>query len=498
MSERRAGIFFSYLNILLHAVIGFLYVPLLLHFIGKNEYGLYQLMGSFIAYFEVMDFGLSASVVRFYARYRAQGDTAGAENILALALRGYAAITALLLAVGGVLYFFLTDIFTGALSAAEIEEAKEIFLLLLFNIAISFSTTPFRAAIQAEERFVFLKGMETVQHLLQPVVVILLLMAHPSAFSVALAQTGLNAVLAALRVGYAFRRLHVRFRYRGMDGPLFREFSRLALSIFFISIIDQIFWKTNQVILGIISGTAAVAVYSIASIVYMNYMHLSTAISGVYLPHVSQMAARGEPVESFSALFIRIGRWQYHLLALVASGFIIFGREFIALWAGPDFSDAYVMTLLIILPFTIDLIQNMGNSILQAMNRYDSRAKVLFAVGILNLVLAIPLAKTYGGTGCAFATGLSMFIGNGLVMNWFYAKKIGLAIGRFWKEIGAITIPAAMVGVMGYVANAFLPMGGALIFTFKIVVYMAAYGIVMYVFAFNEDERRKIKGLLRR
>ena len=77
-------------------------------------------------------------------------------------------------------------------------------------------------------------------------------------------------------------------------------------------------------------------------------------------------------------------------------------------------------------------------------------------------------------------------------------KKIGLAIGRFWKEIGAITIPAAAVGVLGYVANVFLPPSGALLFISKIVVYSAVYGIVMYIFAFNEDERRKIKGLLRR
>ncbi len=283
-----------------------------------------------------------------------------------------------------------------------------------------------------------------------------------------------------------------------MDGPLFREFAQLALALFFVSVIDQVFWKTNQVILGIISGTAAVAVYSIASLVYMNYMHLSTAISGVYLPHVSQMAARGEPAEAFSALFIRIGRWQYHLLALVATGFIIFGREFITLWAGPDFSDAYEMTLLIILPFTIDLIQNMGNSILQAMNRYGFRAKVLLAVGILNLALAIPLAKIYGGTGCAFATGFSMFIGNGLIMNWFYAKKIGLAIGRFWKEIGNITVPAAIVGALGYAANIFLPTGTALIFIFKIVLYTAVYGVMMYFFAFDADEKGKIKGILRK
>lgn len=50
MNERKLGILLSYLNITLHAVIGFLYVPLLLHYIGKSGYGLYQLMGSLIAY----------------------------------------------------------------------------------------------------------------------------------------------------------------------------------------------------------------------------------------------------------------------------------------------------------------------------------------------------------------------------------------------------------------------------------------------------------------
>lgn len=70
------------------------------------------------------------------------------------------------------------------------------------------------------------------------------------------------------------------------------------------------FLKTNQVILGVVQGTGAVAVYSIASLVYMNYMPLSTAISGVYLPHVTRLVAQRRPMEELSALFIRIGRWQ--------------------------------------------------------------------------------------------------------------------------------------------------------------------------------------------
>lgn len=46
MNQRKLGIFLSYLNILLQVIIGFIYVPILLHYIGKSEYGLYQLMGS--------------------------------------------------------------------------------------------------------------------------------------------------------------------------------------------------------------------------------------------------------------------------------------------------------------------------------------------------------------------------------------------------------------------------------------------------------------------
>ena len=38
------------------------------------------------------------------------------------------------------------------------------------------------------------------------------------------------------------------------------------------------------------------------------------------------------------------------------------------------------------------------------------------------------------------ATGLSMFIGNGLIMNWYYLKITKLEIGRFWKNIGKIVL----------------------------------------------------------
>lgn len=497
MNERKLGILLSYINILLHAVLGFIYVPILLHYIGKSEYGLYQLMGSLIAYFSVMDFGLSATVIRFYTKYKALKDHLGMENILAVSIRCYGLVMVAALLIGGVCYCFLGDAFGNSMSAAEVMEAKQIFLLLLLNIIITLGTMVFRSVINAREKFLFLKGMETIQLVLQPVLVVLLLTQRPSAFSVALVQTGLNLVLSLTRVYYCFHTLHVTIRFHYWNRELFQEFRHLALSVFAVTVIDQVFWKTNQIILGIISGTDAVAVYSISSLIYMNYMALSIAISGVYLPHVTEMVARKEPVSHLSMLFIKIGRWQYYLLGLVATGFIIFGREFIHLWAGDGFEEAYVITLLIILPFTIDLIQNIGNSILQAKNCYDFRAKVLFVSGVFSLALAIPLGVRFGGTGCAFATGLSMLLGNGLVMNWFYARRIHLAISEFWRQIGRISLVVLGCFALGYGMNEWISTSGFLLFACKAALYTIVYSFLIYQLAMTAEEKAKLAGVLR-
>lgn len=493
MSERKIGILISYMNIVLQAVIGFAYVPILLHYIGKSEYGLYQLIGSFIAYFSIMDFGLTAAVVRFYAKYKALQDQVNMENILAIAMRAYGAITFLMFIAGIGFYMYLPSIFAKSMTLAEIDSAKQLFLLLLFNIVVTISTMIFRAILNAHEKFLFLKGLETIQLVLQPIFVVLLLQKLPSAIAVAMVQTVLNIALIGARTYYCFHRLHVKIRYHNWDAELFADFKKLALSVFVVTLIDQVFFKTNQVILGIVSGTIAVAVYSVSSLIYMNYMALSTAISGVYLPHITELIAQKAPVSKLSELFIRIGRLQFFLLALVASGFVIFGKQFIIMWAGESFIDAYIITLLIIIPFTVDLIQNIGLSIMQAQNRYDFRAKVYCVMGIFNLVLAVPLALKYGGVGCAFATGLAMFLGNGVIMNWYYAKVTGLDIARFWREIGRISIIVVVLTVLGHVAyGSFAVNNGKLIFAISIFIYSFLYLVAMYFMAMNLEEKKKI------
>lgn len=113
--------------------------------------------------------------------------------------------------------------------------------------------------------------------------------------------------------------------------------------------------------------------------------------------------------------------------------------------------------------------------------------------------MAIPLGMHYGGIGCAVATGASMIVGNGFIMNWYYAKEIHLAIASFWKQISRISLVTGVCLVIGYAANVYLwTQGGVGPFVLKAAMYSILYMVMIYAFAMNQSERDKIQATFRK
>lgn len=488
MNERKIGIILSYFNIILQVLIGFIYVPILLKYIGQSEYGLYQLMGSIVAYFGIMDFGLTTSTIRGYIKYKTNGEIKRTENFLAITQRLYFFICVLMLIIGSVVYNYLDDIFINSLTMNELLEAKNIFILLIFNIIITFLGMIYRSIIIANEKFLFFKTLEVLQLIAQPFIVIAIIQIWPVALAIVVVMTILNIIMTIFRVYYCYNKLSLKINYYNWDKEAINEMKKLSISVFVVAIIDQIFWKSNQIILGVISGVNAVAIYSIASLIYMNYMALSTAITGIYSPKIMKMVSENVNLRDLSKEFLRIGRLQYYVLALILSGFFVFGRDFIIIWCNDNFIDAYYITLIIIIPFTIDLIQNIGAIIMKAKNIYGFRAKVYFIIGIINICLSIPLAKIYGEIGCAVACGLSILISN-VVMNIYFKRVLFLDIILFWKQILKITINVFICIMIGLTINYFFEDGGLVVLIIKLLVFSMSYFFIMWKLSFNYDEK---------
>lgn len=488
-NSRKIAVILSYITIILQAIVGIIYVPLLLGRLGSSEYGVYQLMGSLIAYFSIMDFGLSSAVIRYYSKYLILNDEYNKENILGISRRLYAVVTVVLVLIAFVFYLNMNGIFENSLSSFELAESKKIFILLIFNIMITLMTNIHTAVITAHEDFIFLKMLSIIQVVLQPILVLSLITVQPHAYMVALIQTLLNLVVGLIKVYKAHSKLHMKCKFHSFDKSLFSGLINLSLSVFVISIVDQVFWKSNQFILGVISGTAAVTLYSIAAQIYLNYMPLSSTIQGVFLPHISKMITIGITDKELSQYFIRIGRLQFIVLSLVLTGFIVFGYEFIGLWTQPKYQSAYFIAVLILVPFTIDLIQNIGLAIMQAKDLYSDRAKIYALIAIVNVIMAIILGKMYGAIGCAVATSIAMFLGNGIIMNIYYAKKVKLDIIAFWHNILGFAPSLIVVMLFGFAMKHFFIVSGWMVLFIEIIIFTFVYCVALWLFALNKSEK---------
>jgi len=141
------------------------------------------------------------------------------------------------------------------------------------------------------------------------------------------------------------------------------------------------------------------------------------------------------------------------------------------------------------IPLTIPLIQNIGLSILQAKNLYKYRTLIFFGIAILNVCMSIPLTKLYGGIGAASGTAVSLLLGQGIILNIYYHKKVGINIIEFWKNILRMSIPIVFCVAIGYGLNRVLVSNSIILLGVKAGIYTLIYAIAMWNFSMNEYEK---------
>ncbi len=282
----------------------------MLRLLGQAEFGLYSLIGSLAAYLSILDLGLGNAIVRYNARNRAIGDKDAEASLNGMFLILYSFIGLVTLAVGAVLYFNLGNMFGSTLSATELNKARIMMTVLVFNFAVSFPLGIFGSIIQAYEKFIFIKVLAIIRSILGPCIMLPFLYMGFGAVSMVVINTSLNILLLLVNMVYGIRVLKVRISFRGFDYPLLAEIAGYSFFIFLGMIVDRVYWSTGQFILGIVSGTVMVAIYSIAIQLNTMYTMFSTAISGVLLPRVTMMVAHDATDRDLSDLMIKVGRIQ--------------------------------------------------------------------------------------------------------------------------------------------------------------------------------------------
>lgn len=495
-SELKIGSLLSIISIILGSLIQILYTPMYMKYLGTSDYGINSLVQSIMGYVGMLNLGLGSAIVRYTVRYRAEGKIEEEKSLNGMFLTIFFIIMGISILIGFYLYFMIPSLFVEKFTSNELAKTQKVFILMMISTVISFPVSVFSTNIVSRQKFIYQKGLSLLKMITTPIVGAILMIKGFGLLAVVTSIVVLNLITYIFDIFYAFE-LGMRIKFKNFDINILKDISKYSFYIFLNIIIDRIYWGTDRIIIGKYIGTSAVGIYAIASIFNQVYISLSTAISGVLFPKINILVVENK-LKELSDLFIKVGRIQYILLGLISSGFIVFGEEFIYLWLGAGYSEVYTISLWIMIPLTIPLIQNTGIAIMQARNLHQFRSTIYFFIAILNIVNSVQLVKSYGALGCAVATGISFILGHIIIMNIYYQKRINIDIILFWKNIFKMTIPIVIVFILGIFMNKYKINYSVKIFIIKVIFYTFLYIIFMSLLGINLEEKKAVKNFLKK
>lgn len=490
-NQLKAGTILSYISIFTSIIVGVLFTPFMIKALGKSEYGLYNTVSSTISMLSLLSLGFGSGYIKYYAKYKKENDFKNIEKLNGLFIIVFSIIGIIALLCGLFLSFNLRLVFGGGLTDREYHIGRILMIILILNLALFFPMSVFTTIINANERFVVIKILSIVKILLSPLISIPFLLFGYKSIAFVAVSTSVSIFIELIEMFYVLFILKCKFAFKNFDKGLFKSIFLYTSLIAIHMVTDQINWNIDKILLGRFKGTEEVAIYSVGYLFCSYYVTFGSPVASIFTPRIHKIVANENSDDKYiklSNLFIKVGRIQFAILMLICSGYIFFGKPFIYYWVGPGYEKSYYVGLLLIIPTTIDLLQNIGMEIQRAENKHGFRAIVYAIMAIINLTVSIFLCQLFGAIGSAIGTCISFVVVQGIIINIYYQKKCGLDIIRFWKNIAKSIAKLIPMFIFGFILSAFAN-NSLVVLATKILIYASLYCLFYYIFVFNQNER---------
>ena len=491
------GVALSYISIAVKMLSGILYTPIVLHSLGQSQYGIYSLCISFIGYLTILNAGVNAAYIRFYVQEKVK-DERNVESLNGLFKRIFLILSAIGL-VGGLLLSVLAPaIFGSKITPNEYDLARRCFILLAFTISVEIYTCLYKSFITANEEFIFGKSIDIIGAILAPVVTIPFLLNGFDCTAIISVRLGVSVLVLLLCVFFCRKKLSIHFRYEKQENALIRNISQFIGFIVVQSIIDQLNWQIDKFILARTHGTSEISIYTVGSTLNNYYMLIGAAVSGVFIAQINRLVASNDN-EGLNRLYRKMCKLFTYLIMLIILAYIIFGRAFVARWAGNTYQSSYTIGWMLMTPVTWVLINGLGQDTARAKNKHQMLIILNLSVCILNVFVSIPLAIKWGAVGSALGTFIAEIVIGLIVTPIYYIKILDLRIKDvvidFSRFLPGIVLPIAF----GITINHF----GILKSTYGSIavwgmVFVIIYAASVWLLSMNKEDRKLVIGIVKK
>jgi O-antigen/teichoic acid export membrane protein len=470
---------------------GLIITPIVVHALGKEQYGLWVFIGSMTVFLGLLDVGVGPAVVRFAAFEHGRGGDVSGLASAALSVYGVLAVVTAALSVGlAWLVPELIDVRDDLIWPARLAT-----LLVAGGILLRFPFGIAQSLLAARQRFDVTNLGNAVSLALYAGLVAVLIRGHHGGI-VLLAGLALAAALLRFLVPIAWVRREfpgLRLSRRLVTRERMRELLAFSWYGLLIQIAAKIVTSTDVIVVGIVLGAEAAALYGIPSRLFGLGLGLGTAGTTVLFPAFSELEGRDDRERQQELLLagLRIGM---ALMLFVALPLVLVPDLIIRAWVGRGFEESTWVLVLLGLALIVHQPANVLSQYLSARARQRELSFVTLSVVAVNLALSIVLAFTVGIWGVALASAVTLAVETVLLVPRLVVRAGGPQPGQVARASLRPVLPALVAAVV------VLGAGGRLVAPHDIpgvvllgVVWLAAAVPAIWLFGLNAAERRRIQ-----
>jgi len=474
-------------------VIMFLLSPYVVHRLGDVRYGVWSVLMSLTGYMGLVELGTRAALGRHINYYLGADDVPKVNGVINSALAMFTGATGLVLLVAGILSLYVQEIFSAV--PAEYETRAQIVLVLVaVNLSISLYSAVFRQILAGWDRFEIINAIDLGVLLLRSAGTVAVLAVGEGL--VALAAVHVSSGLLGLGATYLIaRRVFPALRLRpGLVAEShFRELFGYGLWAFLGNTAMRLLYTTDVIVIGILMAPERVTMYSIGGMLLLRARPLMKAITAVFMPTMVKACARNDLPE-LRRLVGHVSRLKVLVGVPLLGGLLLYGREFLVLWMGPEYEEAYEILRILTFAFLIAMISGGLSPVFAGLNKVRVSASLALAQGVANLGLTLffVMYMNMGIAGVAWGTFYprAVFEMVGLVLGLRYIRmsvpRFLLAIVPLWVGLGA-AFTATALGLRYLIGQG--SWGG---FFSRVALSLVLYAPLAWFFVLTADQRRRL------
>ena len=398
----------SLVNVI-NSIIPLVIVPYLLNVLGTENFGRYSFVNSINIYVLIITtFGFNISATKIVSKYRNK------RNYLNLYYNTVILIRILLTILVLLPLFFITY---------YIPSFENDFVSFLFSIGIYFGDIFISLwFFQGVEKMKYIAVIFAIQKLLY-ILLVFVFIKDGTHYSIIFLLNSITYILVAI---ITFFYLHKKFKiiFFVPKYKTIKKYFISSLSIFFSTLGISLYRNINIIILGIVSSSYEVGIYSAAEKIVKSFQSITLTISNALFPHISYIFKNDNVKNNLNKLFKLTVIFFITLFVLTLSFFIL--SNFFALIINSNSADETAL-LLKIMSFVVlfgGLNYLLGIIGLINLNYENKFTLFVYVTGLINIILTFLLSYYYSSIGTSISFVLSEFILLLLILNQIYKIKL--------------------------------------------------------------------------